>query len=139
MTEPSPAVAAAIEGELRLLDPAVRARAELLAELLHPGFREIDSGGRLWTRETIIASLTADDAPRPGPLTASRMRGVRLCADLVHLTFDTEARGTRSHRSSLWRLTPQAWRLYFHQATPFADDPSAEEWGPGVPTAGRAG
>lgn len=123
MAEPSPAVAAAIEGELRLLDPVVRASAGLLASLLHPGFREIGTSGRLWTRETIIAALTADDAPRPGPLTASRMRGTQLCADLVHLTFDTESRGIRSHRSSLWRPTPEGWRLYFHQGTPFEDDP----------------
>ncbi|RBL85769.1 DUF4440 domain-containing protein, partial [Streptomyces cavourensis] len=40
MSEPSPAVAAAIEGELRLLDPVVRASADLLAALLHPEFRE---------------------------------------------------------------------------------------------------
>ncbi|MER7697788.1 MULTISPECIES: nuclear transport factor 2 family protein [unclassified Streptomyces] len=123
MAEPSPAVAAAIEGELRLLDPAVRASAQLLASLLHPEFREIGTSGRLWSRESIIASLTADDAPRPGPLTASRMRGAQLCADVVHLTFDTESRGIRSHRSSLWRLTPEGWRLYFHQATPFDDGP----------------
>ncbi|WP_097867336.1 nuclear transport factor 2 family protein [Streptomyces sp. rh34] len=123
MAEPSPAVAAAIEGELRLLDPVVRASAELLASLLHPEFREIGTSGRLWTRARIIASLTADDAPRPGPLTASRMRGTQLCADLVHLTFDTESKGVRSHRSSLWRLTPEGWRLYFHQATPFDDEP----------------
>ncbi|WP_103531465.1 DUF4440 domain-containing protein [Streptomyces sp. SM11] len=130
MAEPSPAVAAAIEGELRLLDPVVRASAELIASLLHPEFREIGTSGRLWNRETIIASLTADDAPRPGPLTASRMRGTQLCADLVHLTFDTESKGIHSHRSSLWRLTPAGWRLYFHQATPFSGDlvagPSAE-------------
>ncbi|MFF3812209.1 DUF4440 domain-containing protein [Streptomyces bacillaris] len=126
MSEPSPAVAAAIEGELRLLDPVVRASADLLAALLHPEFREIGTSGRLWTRETIIEALTADDAPRPGPLTASRMRGVELCSDLVHLTFDTESKGLRSHRSSFWRLTGAGWRLYFHQATPFADDPSAE-------------
>ncbi|MEU3267699.1 DUF4440 domain-containing protein [Streptomyces bacillaris] len=126
MSEPSPAVAAAIEGELRLLDPVVRASAELLAALLHPEFREIGTSGRLWTRETIITALTADDAPRPGPLTASRMRGEELCSDLVHLTFDTESKGLRSHRSSLWRLTGAGWRLYFHQATPFADDPFAE-------------
>ncbi|MBT3072705.1 MULTISPECIES: DUF4440 domain-containing protein [Streptomyces] len=126
MSEPSPAVAAAIEGELRLLDPVVRASADLLAALLHPEFREIGTSGRLWTRETIIEALTADDAPRPGPLTASRMRGAELCSDLVHLTFDTESKGLRSHRSSLWRLTGAGWRLYFHQATPFADDPSAE-------------
>lgn len=75
MPETSPAVAAAIEGELRLLDPVVRASAELLASLLHPEFREIGTSGRLWTREAIIASLTADDAASPGPLTASRMRG----------------------------------------------------------------
>ncbi|MEU2823743.1 nuclear transport factor 2 family protein [Streptomyces bacillaris] len=126
MSEPSPAVAAAIEGELRLLDPVVRASAELLAALLHPEFREIGTSGRLWNRETIIAALTADDAPRPGPLTASRMQGEELCSDVVHLTFDTESKGLRSHRSSLWRLTGSGWRLYFHQATPFADDPFAE-------------
>ncbi|ARI51620.1 MULTISPECIES: nuclear transport factor 2 family protein [Streptomyces] len=126
MSEPSPAVAAAIEGELRLLDPVVRASADLLVALLHPEFREIGSSGRLWNRETIIAALTADDAPSPGPLTASRMRGEELCSDLVHLTFDTESKGLRSHRSSLWRLTGAGWRLYFHQATPFADDPFAE-------------
>lgn len=126
MSEPSPAVGAAIEGELRLLDPVVRASVDLLAALLHPEFREVGASGRLWDRETIIEALTAEDAPRPGPLTASRMQGVELCSDLVHLTFDTESKGLRSHRSSLWRLTEAGWRLYFHQATPFADDPFAE-------------
>ncbi|MEW2068743.1 nuclear transport factor 2 family protein [Streptomyces sp. NPDC007346] len=126
MSEPSPAVAAAIEGELRLLDPVVRASADLLASLLHPEFREIGTGGRLRDRESVIEALTADGAPSPGPLTASRMRGAELCPDLVHLTFDTESRGLRSHRSSLWRLTGEGWRLYFHQATPFTDDPAGE-------------
>nr|WP_203610872.1 nuclear transport factor 2 family protein [Streptomyces cyaneofuscatus] len=109
-----------------MLDPVVRASADLLAALLHPEFREIGTSGRLWDRESIIEALTADDAPRPGPLTASRMRGTQLGPDLVHLTFDTESKGLRSHRSSLWRLTGAGWRLYFHQATPFVDDPFAE-------------
>ncbi|MEU1484693.1 nuclear transport factor 2 family protein [Streptomyces sp. NPDC005752] len=126
MTESSPAVAAAVEGELRLLDPGVRASADVLATLLHPDFREIGTSGRLWQRDTIIAMLTDPDAPHPGPLTASRMRGDQLAPDLVHLTFDTESKGLRSHRSSLWRLTGSGWLLYFHQATPFIDDPFAE-------------
>ncbi|MEU5716842.1 nuclear transport factor 2 family protein [Streptomyces sp. NPDC020403] len=128
MAERSPAVAAAVEGELRLLDPVVRASAEALSAMLHPDFREIGTSGRLWERDSIIAALTTPDpgAPRPGPLTASRMRGEQLAADLVHLTFDTESRGSRSHRSSLWRLTGNDWLLYFHQATPFVDDPFAE-------------
>jgi len=126
VTESSPAVAAAIEGELRLLDPVVRASADVMATLLHPDFREIGTSGRLWERDTIIAMLTAPDAPRPGPLAATRMRGEQLTPDLVHLTFDTESKGLRSHRSSLWRLTDGGWLLYFHQATPFIDDPFAE-------------
>ncbi|MFC8228702.1 DUF4440 domain-containing protein [Streptomyces sp. NPDC057287] len=126
MNEPSPAVAAAVEGELRLLDPVVRASAEVLATLLHPEFREIGTSGRLWERDTIIAMLTDPGAQHPGPLTASRMRGDQLAADLVHLTFDTESKGLRSHRSSLWRLNGSRWLLYFHQATPFIDDPFAE-------------
>ncbi|MGW8889077.1 nuclear transport factor 2 family protein [Streptomyces sp. NPDC055749] len=126
MTEPSSAVAAAIDGELRLLDPVVRASAQLLVSLLHPEFREIGTSGRLWNRDSIIAALTAVDAPGPGPLTASRMRGVELSADLVHLTFDTESKGLHSHRSSLWRRTEGGWLLFFHQATPYVDDPFAE-------------
>lgn len=63
MTDPSPGVAAAVEGELRLLDPVVRASADLLSQVLHPDYREIDSSGRVWDRDTMIASLTAADAP----------------------------------------------------------------------------
>lgn len=126
MTEPAPGVAAAVEGELRLLDPAVRSSAETLAQVLHPEYREIDSTGRIWDRDAMIASLTGRGAPRPGPLTASRMRGVQLDGGLVHLTYDTERKGRRAHRSSLWVLTGTGWALYFHQATPFA----AEATGP---------
>ncbi|MFD7753078.1 DUF4440 domain-containing protein [Streptomyces sp. NPDC059757] len=124
MTEPQPGVAAAVEGELRLLDPLVRCSADLLVQVLHPEFREIDTAGRCWDRDATIASLTADEAPRPGQLTASRMRGVQLADELVHLTFDSEVKGLRAHRSSLWRLTERGWLLYFHQATPFIAIPS---------------
>ncbi|WP_405939475.1 nuclear transport factor 2 family protein [Streptomyces sp. NBC_00726] len=119
MTGPAPGVDAAIEGELRLLDPLVRASADLLGQVLHPDYREVDTTGRHWDRATIIDLLVSGPAPGPGPLTASRMRGVHLADGLVHLTFDTEARNRRAHRSSLWRLTPTGWLLYYHQATPF--------------------
>ncbi|MFF3734108.1 DUF4440 domain-containing protein [Streptomyces sp. NPDC002476] len=120
MTGTPPGVAAAVEGELRLLDPAVRACAYDLAQVLHPDYREIDSTGRIWDRDAMIASLTGQGAPRPGPLTASRMRGVQLDGGLVHLTYDTERKGRLAHRSSLWLFTGTGWALYFHQATPFA-------------------
>jgi hypothetical protein len=127
VSEPSSGVAAAIEGELSLLDPLVRASTELLARVLHPEYREIDATGRCWNRDAIIALLIADDAPRPGPLTASRMQGVQLADQLVHLTFETESKGLRAQRSSLWRLTGRSWLLYFHQATLFVAGPSDGE------------
>lgn len=118
MSEPAPGVAAAVEGELRLLDPAVRSSVELLVRVLHPDYRMVDTTGHCWDRATVITLLISGGAPRAGQLTASRMRGVQLADDLVHLTFDSEVKGKRAHRSSLWRLTETGWMLYYHQATP---------------------
>ncbi|MCI3227307.1 DUF4440 domain-containing protein [Streptomyces sp. NP-1717] len=115
----SPAVVAAIEAELRLLDPAVRSSAELIGDLLHPDFTEFGSSGRRWDRRSIIAALTAHDAPAARPVTTSDMRGVELAPHLVLLTFDTEHKGRLAHRSSLWMLTGGLWLLYFHQGTVF--------------------
>ncbi|MER5936189.1 DUF4440 domain-containing protein [Streptomyces sp. NPDC001928] len=117
------AVEAAIERELRLLQPEVRSSPELLAELLHPDFQEFGASGRHWDRPSIIASLVAGEDPGPRPVVVSRMDGVQLAPDVVHLTFDTELNGRSAHRSSLWRRTDDGWQMYFHQGTPF----SAEE------------
>ncbi|MFC7302914.1 DUF4440 domain-containing protein [Streptomyces monticola] len=122
MPEKSPAVEAAIESELRLLAPEVRRSPELLGSLLHPEYTEIGASGRRWDRETIIAALTGQQEPGKRPITTSRMRGVQLADDLVHLTFDTDNNGRLSHRSSLWRSTDRGWLLWFHQGTPFARD-----------------
>ncbi|MFH8610508.1 DUF4440 domain-containing protein [Streptomyces sp. NPDC018029] len=122
MTDRTPAVQAAIEGELRLLDPEVRASPELFGALLHPEFTEFGASGAQWDRASIVRVLTASPAPGTRPFTTSRMRGVQLADDLVHLTFDTDNNGRRAHRSSLWRRTDGTWRLWFHQATPFEDD-----------------
>jgi hypothetical protein len=121
--ELNPAVEAAIEGELKLLDPEVRRSPELVGALLHPDFHEFGASGRHWDRASIIAMLAATDEPGVRPSVTSGMKGVQLAPDLVHLTFDTESNGRLVHRSSLWRRTEGGWLLYFHQGTPF----SAEE------------
>jgi hypothetical protein len=116
-----PAVEAAVQGELRLLDPEVRASPEQVGALLHPEFHEFGASGRHWDRTSIIAALAGAGEEAAGPVMASGMKGVELAPGLVHLVFDTESDGRRAHRSSLWRLTPSGWLLYFHQATPFAE------------------
>ncbi|MET9970662.1 nuclear transport factor 2 family protein [Streptomyces sp. NPDC006356] len=116
----TPAVQAAIEAELRLLEPEVRSSPELLGELLHPEFREFGASGRYWDRTSIIESLVAGEDPGPRPVVVSRMEGVQLAPDVVHLTFDTELNGRRAHRSSVWWRTRDGWRMYFHQGTLFS-------------------
>ncbi|WP_435610756.1 DUF4440 domain-containing protein [Streptomyces sp. C10-9-1] len=113
------AVGAAMEAELRLLDPVVRASPELLAAFLHPEYEEYGTSGRLWTRASIMEALRERRTLAPRPIAASRMRGAQLAESVVHLTFDTESGGRRAHRSSVWRLTEGVWLLYFHQATRF--------------------
>jgi len=113
------AVEAAVAGELRLLDPGVRASPELVGALLHPEFHEFGASGRHWDRASIIAALAGVTDQEAGPIVPSGMKGVELAPGLVHLTFDTEHNGSRAHRSSLWRLTANGWLLYFHQATPY--------------------
>ncbi|WP_369249934.1 DUF4440 domain-containing protein [Streptomyces sp. R41] len=122
MLERDAAVEAAIEGELRLLDPEIRRSPELVGALLHPDFHEFGASGRIWDRASIIASLAGENESGARPSTTSHMKGVQLASDLVHLTFDTDNNGLRAHRSSLWRLTEEGWLLYFHQGTPHGSD-----------------
>ncbi|MFE2032652.1 DUF4440 domain-containing protein [Streptomyces scopuliridis] len=120
MTDRTSAISAAIRAELRLLDRAVRSSPALLAELLHPDFREFGASGREWDRASVITMLTEQGgASPPPPITTSKMRGVRLAPDVVHLTYDSDSNGRRAHRSSLWRLTGDRWLLFFHQGTLF--------------------
>ncbi|MFB7245835.1 DUF4440 domain-containing protein [Streptomyces populi] len=118
MPEHNAAVEAAVENELRLLDPAVRRSPDLVAALLHPDFREFGASGQVWDRASTVVSL-ADGMEDGGRITTSRMKGVQLAPDLVHLTFDTDSNGRRAHRSSLWRRVGDDWLLYFHQGTPY--------------------
>lgn len=111
------AVAAAVAGELRLLDHKVRSSAELVSELLDPEFHEIGASGRLWSRSAIIADLVEGSDPSEEPIKVSDMTGVLLAPGLVHLTYVSDRSGRRARRSSVWRWSEEGWRVYFHQGT----------------------
>ncbi|MEU7297346.1 nuclear transport factor 2 family protein [Streptomyces exfoliatus] len=120
-----PAVAEAIAGELRLLDPSVRLSRALAAELLDPEFVEVGASGRRWTYEEMLAALpgmagSVEDGTHYEP---EAVTGVLLAPGLVHLTYETLRDGHRARRSSLWRRAPgapegSALRMYYHQGTP---------------------
>ncbi|THA64621.1 DUF4440 domain-containing protein [Streptomyces sp. A0642] len=111
-------VRAAVEGELRLLDPGVRASPDAVTRLLDPEFTEFGASGRRYDRTSILAVTSAVDENAPEPAAATEMSGVLLGPGLVHLTYVSENNGLRVRRSSLWRRSDAHWRLYFHQGTP---------------------
>ena len=115
--ESEQAVQAAVDGELRLLDPAVRASPALVAELLDPGFTEIGASGRWWDAESILTATSAGTVSPESPVKVTEMSGALLAPGVVHLTYFADNQGRRVWRSSLWRLTESGWRLYFHQGT----------------------
>ncbi|MEU2250268.1 DUF4440 domain-containing protein [Streptomyces sp. NPDC019224] len=111
------AVRAAMAGELRLLDPEVRASPEAVTELLDPEFTEFGASGRRYDRGSVLAVTSAVEDDDPGP-EVFELSGTLLAPDLVHLTYVTERDGLLFRRSSLWRRTGEQWRMYFHQGTP---------------------
>ncbi|MDQ0986165.1 nuclear transport factor 2 family protein [Streptomyces sp. V2I9] len=122
MSQDTTDVNAAIQGELRLLDPAVRLSRSAAEALLDPEFVEVGASGRRWTYEEMLAALPGLDGgdvngPRFEP---SGMTGVVLAPGLVHLTYACVIDGARSRRSSLWRRREGdgSWRMYYHQGTP---------------------
>ncbi|MGW6203784.1 nuclear transport factor 2 family protein [Streptomyces sp. NPDC055089] len=120
-------VRAAVEGELRLLDPGVRALPDEVTALLDPGFTEFGASGRRYDRTTILAVTSAVDESDPEPSAVTGMAGVLLAPGLVHLTYTSERNGRRFRRSSLWRRSDSGWRMYFHQGTPAGpSQPSGE-------------
>jgi hypothetical protein len=115
------AVQAAIDAELRLLDPGVRARPDLVLELLDPEFTEVGVSGRHWDATSILTVTSGGSVSPESPVEVSRMSGTVLAPGIVHLTYFADNQGRRAWRSSLWRLTETGWRLYHHQGTQAAD------------------
>lgn len=112
------AVKAAVDGELRLLDPDVRASAALSSQLLDPEFVEFGASGTRWDLQSIIAMMSSESPATASPVEVSEMSAVVLAPGIVHLTYLSDRAGRRARRSSLWRQTATGWRLYFHQGTP---------------------
>ncbi|MEW1775397.1 DUF4440 domain-containing protein [Streptomyces sp. NPDC086777] len=115
------AVQAAIDAELRLLDPAVRARPDLVLELLDPEFTEVGVSGRHWDATSILTVTGGASVSPESPVAVSEMSGTVLAPGIVHLTYLADNQGRRAWRSSLWRHTETGWRMYHHQGTPATD------------------
>lgn len=116
--EPVDPVGEAVRGELALLDPAVRADPASAGALLHPGFTEVGSSGRAWTRAEILEAMAGELSLVGEEVEVRGMTGEQLAPGVVHLRFRTVVGGREARRSSLWRCADDRWQLWFHQGTP---------------------
>ena len=109
------ATAAAIAGELALLDPSVRADRDAAAKLIDPEFIEVGQSGTLWTRDAILAEFGRNSVlPR---VAVSEMAARVIAEELVLITYISTIEGRRIRRSSIWRESPEGSRVLFHQGT----------------------
>ena len=111
--------AAVLAGERRLLDPAVRADADLLGSLLDRDFAGIGPSGRRLDRRSIVAAAAAD-LGSADPAVASgdvEVLSVERLADDVMLLEWRLGSDTVTLRSSLWVRRAGGWRLRFTQGT----------------------
>jgi len=99
-----------------LLEPAVRARPDLVRPVLHPEFVELGSSGRVWDADEVLVALAAE--PGAAPAVATDVDAVLLSAGVALVTFRTENAGVRCFRSSIWLQDDRGgWLLRFHQAS----------------------
>ncbi|MET9079899.1 DUF4440 domain-containing protein [Streptomyces sp. NPDC004232] len=110
------AVQAAIAGEMRLLDPEVRASPAQTLELLDSEFTEIGASGRRWDVQSILTAMSGSVSAE-SPVKVSELSGAVVAPGVVHVTYFADNQGRRVRRSSVWRLTERGWRMYFHQGT----------------------
>jgi hypothetical protein len=93
MEESERAVQAAVDGEMRLLDPEMRASQACVLELLAPEFTEIRACGRRWDVESILMVTSGGSVSPKPPVKVSEMSGVVLAPGIVHLTYFAENQG----------------------------------------------
>lgn len=109
------ATAAAIAGELALLDPAVRADRQAASKLIDPEFLEVGQGGRLWGHPEILTEFGSASSMRHAMISEMDTRAIAEHLVLVTYVSTIEHRSVR--RSSIWRDSVEGWRVMFHQGT----------------------
>jgi hypothetical protein len=112
------------ELESRIYKPEVRRDRAQLDALVHPDFFEFGLSGARYGRSDILELLPLDKSA--GKVWAQDWSVQPLGQAFALLTYKSahekpDGRLERhALRSSIWALTPQGWKIYFHQGTPTA-------------------
>jgi hypothetical protein len=103
-----------MELEKQLLQPNIRNDRAALEGMLHHDFFEFGASGKKWDRKAVIESLTKEDAAN---YVVSDFSFHPISLNAMLITYTSELNGQRVLRSSIWKESGEAWKLFFHQGT----------------------
>ncbi|WP_347905514.1 DUF4440 domain-containing protein [Pseudomonas purpurea] len=107
--------------EARLQEPATRADAQALSQLIADDFLEFGASGNAWSKTDVVQRLPDE------PFTERTISdfSARLLSESVALVTYRSRRAAAigqseqvSLRSSVWRKQKEQWQMVFHQGTP---------------------
>ena len=104
--------------ERRLLNPRVRSSRTDLDELIADDFIEFGRSGHVWTKNTILESLSK------APLVDIEIDSVQcrqISENAILITYRSRQVGedqpAETLRSSIWQRQGDGWQVIFHQGT----------------------
>ncbi|WP_254427309.1 DUF4440 domain-containing protein [Rhodanobacter sp. C01] len=84
-------------------------------------FWEVGASGRRYSRQYVLDVLDARrDSPEPDIWETSGFHCSALATDLYLLTYTLRQGSRLTRRATVWRHTPDGWKIVFHQGTEVA-------------------
>ena len=116
-----------IQSELQAREPIFHrcglgtSRADFEA-MIEPTFWEVGASGRIYTREFVLDELERRFAsPHEDNWEARDFQCSKIAEDNYLLTY-TLLQGNRvTRRATIWRQSPQGWKIVYHQGTVVQD------------------
>ena len=97
---------------------ASRADFERMTE---PDFWEVGASGRHYSRQYVLDVLDARrDSPEPDVWETFGFHCRQLATDIYLLTYTLRQEARLTRRATIWRHTPDGWKIVFHQGTEVA-------------------
>jgi len=113
-------VAEVLQLERELQTAECRHDRARVSALLAEDFIEVGASGRVWDRSSTLELLGAE-SENDAVIEVSHLTGRVIGDGFVMAHWDSDRRGRRARRTSLWRRESGGWRVLHHQGTPLSE------------------
>lgn len=103
--------------ERELQSKVCRDNPARVRELLALDFSEVGASGHMWDLPSTLALLESQSDDDAGEIEVVGLVGRVLADNLILVQWDSDHRGRRARRTSLWRRDEDGCRQVHHQVT----------------------